>query len=144
MGARIAGEVFTGGGCELADSWAIDLHKWLNVPYDSGLVVVKDPRKLQEALSVSAAYLPDSVEPEPYFYTPEMSRRARGIETWATLCSLGREGVVDLIDRCCTYAALFADLLQQAGFNILNKVTLNQFLLSYVEAGRTNSIIKTH
>ena len=129
-------------GCELADSWAVDLHKWLNVPYDSGLVICKDPKKLQEALSVSAAYLPDSVEAEPYFYTPEISRRARGIETWAALYSLGQKGVIDLIDRCCTYAVQFANNLQRAGFHILNSVTLNQVLVSFGDKELTNSIIK--
>jgi glutamate/tyrosine decarboxylase-like PLP-dependent enzyme len=129
-------------GCELADSWAIDLHKWLNVPYDSGLVICKNPQILQNALSVSAAYLPDSIEPEPYFYTPEMSRRARGIETWAALYSLGRKGVTDLIERCCFLAELFAIRLQGAGFQILNKVTLNQVLVSFGDAERTKAIIK--
>src|SRR6266480_2997408 len=129
-------------GYELADSWAIDLHKWLNVPYDSGLVICKEPKKLQEALSVSAAYLPDSVEADPYFFTPEMSRRARGIETWAALYSLGRKGVIDLIERCCTCAELFATNLKKAGFQILNEVALNQVLVSFGEAEITNRIIK--
>lgn len=129
-------------GCELADSWAIDLHKWLNVPYDSGLIICKEAGILQEALAVSAAYLPDAVEPEPYFYTPEMSRRARGIETWAALYSLGGDGVIDLIDRCCNYAELFSKNLAVAGFKILNKVTLNQVLVSFGDAELTNSIIK--
>lgn len=129
-------------GCELADSWAIDLHKWLNVPYDSGLVICKDPQVLQNALSVSAAYLPDSVEPEPYFNTPEMSRRARAIDAWAAIYSLGRRGIVDLIERCCFLADLFAARLEHAGFKILNKVTLNQVLVSFGDAELTNRIIK--
>ena len=129
-------------GCELADSWAIDLHKWLNVPYDSGLVICKEPQILQNALSVSGAYLPESIEPEPYFYTPEMSRRARGIETWAALHSLGRKGVIDLVERCCAYARLFAAKLEEAGFRILNDVTLNQVLVSFGDATLTNNIIK--
>jgi len=129
-------------GCELADSWAIDLHKWLNVPYDSGLLVCRDPSILQNSLSVSAAYLPDSAEAEPYFYTPEMSRRARGIETWAAIHSLGRKGVADLIDRCCSYAQLFAKRLADAGFEILNHVSLNQVLVSFGDATLTNRIIK--
>jgi glutamate/tyrosine decarboxylase-like PLP-dependent enzyme len=129
-------------GCELADSWAIDLHKWLNVPYDSGLVICKHPKMLQEALAVSAAYLPDSVEPDPYFYTPEMSRRARGIDTWAALYSLGQNGVTELIERCCNYAELFAANMEKAGFRILNKVTLNQVLVSFGEPELTNRIIK--
>ena len=129
-------------GCELADSWAVDLHKWLNVPYDSGLVVCREPQVLQNALSVSAAYLPDSVEPEPYFNTPEMSRRARAIDTWAAIYSLGRRGVVDLIERCCSLAELFAAKLENAGFKILNNVTLNQVLVSFGDAELTNRIIK--
>ena len=129
-------------GCELADSWAIDLHKWLNVPYDSGLVICKEPQILQNALSVSAAYLPESIEPDPYFFTPEMSRRARGIETWAALHSLGRKGVTDLIERCCAHAELFAENLENAGFRILNKVELNQVLVSFGDAVLTNRIIK--
>ncbi len=129
-------------GCELADSWAIDLHKWLNVPYDSGLIICKEPKILQEALSVNAAYLPDSIEPDPYFYTPEMSRRARGIETWAALYSLGQKGIIDLIERCCTYAELFAINLEKAGFQILNAVTLNQVLVSFGDAELTNRVIK--
>jgi len=129
-------------GCELADSWAIDLHKWLNVPYDSGLVICKHPEILQNALSVNAAYLPDTPDPEPFYYTPEMSRRSRGIDTWAALYSLGRTGVVDLVERCCEYAALFAGNLEKAGFKILNKVTLNQVLVSFGDAALTNRIIK--
>ena len=129
-------------GCELADSWAIDLHKWLNVPYDSGLVICRYPEVLQNALSVSGAYLPQSTEPDPYFFTPEMSRRARGIETWAALYSLGREGVIDLIERCCAHAERFANNLKAAGFQILNEVVLNQVLVSFGNANLTNAIIK--
>lgn len=129
-------------GCDLADSWAIDLHKWLNVPYDSGLIICRHPEILQNALSVSAAYLPDTGEPEPFFYTPEMSRRARGIETWAALCSLGKTGAVDLIERCCRLAEKFADNLKKAGFKILNEVVLNQVLVSFGDAEITNRIIK--
>ena len=129
-------------GCELADSWAVDLHKWLNVPYDSGLVICRDPHLLQNALSVSAAYLPESSEPDPYYNTPEMSRRARGIETWAALYSMGRQGVIDLIERCCALAELFATHLKNAGFTLLNTVTLNQVLVSFGDADKTNRIIK--
>ena len=129
-------------GLERADSWAVDLHKWLNVPYDGGLVMCKDPKMLHAAMSVNAAYLPSSVEAEPYFFTPEMSRRARGVDAWAALYSLGREGVIDLIERCCVYAEMFADKLRNAGFQILNDVTLNQVLVSFGDAELTNSIIK--
>ena len=129
-------------GVELANSWAVDLHKWLNVPYDSGLIICREPVTLQTALSVSAAYLPDATEAEPYFYTPEMSRKARGIETWATIKTLGRNGVAELIERCCGLAQLFAANLGNAGFDILNEVTLNQVLVSFGEAEVTNRIIK--
>ena len=129
-------------GCELADSWAVDLHKWLNVPYDSGLVICRHPQILQNALSVSAAYLPEVTEPDPYFSTPEMSRRARGIDTWAAISSLGKKGVIDLIERCCVLAAKFAANLHDAGFEILNEVVLNQVLVSFGDAETTNRVIK--
>jgi glutamate/tyrosine decarboxylase-like PLP-dependent enzyme len=129
-------------GCDLADSWAVDLHKWLNVPYDSGAVICRNPKLLQNALAISAAYLPDSAEPDPFFYTPEMSRRARGIDAWAALYSMGRQGVRDLIERCCNYATLFSSNLSKAGFEILNEVTLNQALVSFGDAELTNRIIK--
>lgn len=130
-------------GCDLADSWAIDLHKWLNVPYDSGLIICKEARILEEALSIGAAYLPDpTTEPDPYLHTPELSRKARGIEAWAALYSLGRTGLTDLIERCCRYAVMFADNLKNAGFKILNDVTLNQVLVSFGSAEETNRIIK--
>lgn len=127
-------------GCELADSWAVDLHKWLNVPYDSGVIICRDAHILQNALSVSASYLPDS--PEPFLHTPEMSRRARAIETWAALHSLGKRGVTDMIERCCLLAEKFADDLRRAGFGILNDVVLNQVLVSFGDAALTNRIIK--
>jgi len=129
-------------GCEMADSWAMDLHKWLNVPYDAGVVICKDPALLHGALSVTAAYLPGEENAEPCFYTPELSRRGRGIETWAALYSLGREGAADLIDRCCELAALFARLLAAGGHKILNTVSLNQVLVSFGNAELTNRIIK--
>ena len=129
-------------GCELADSWAIDLHKWLNVPYDSGMVVCKDPNMLRAAMSINADYLPEMVEREPYYFTPEMSRRARGIEVWAALYAFGKNGLIELIERCCNLARLFAEKLRQAGFHILNEVNLNQVLVSFGSAETTNRIIK--
>ena len=80
--------------------------------------------------------------PDPYFHTPEMSRRARGIETWAAIYALGQEGVIELIDRCCAYARMFAAGLKDAGFQVLNEVTLNQVLVSFGDAARTNKVIK--
>jgi glutamate/tyrosine decarboxylase-like PLP-dependent enzyme len=80
-------------GVNLADSWAADAHKWLNVPYDSGLAFCREPEYMRAAMSVSAAYLQQGDQREPGHYTPELSRRARGIELWAALYSLGRSGL---------------------------------------------------
>ena len=129
-------------GCELAHSWAIDLHKWLNVPYDSGLIICRHAEVLQNALSVTAAYLPEVTEPDPFFNTPEMSRRARGVDTWAAISSLGKNGVINLIERCCYLAEKFASNLGDAEFEILNEVVLNQVLVSFGDAKTTNRIIK--
>ncbi len=124
-----------------ADSWATDAHKWLNVPYDSGLVICRDPLALRAAMSVNASYLILSEFREPYAYTPEMSRRARGVEIWAALRSLGRSGVADLVERCCRHATRFAEGLAVAGHTILNDVVLNQVLVSFGDAETTNRVI---
>jgi glutamate/tyrosine decarboxylase-like PLP-dependent enzyme len=114
-----------------ADSWVIDAHKWLNVPYDSGMVICRSEEYLRAAMSYGADYLVQGSEREPGQYTPEMSRRARGIEVWAALLSLGRAGLADLIERSCRYAARFAQVLSKAGYSILNDVVLNQVLVSF-------------
>ncbi len=124
-----------------ADSWATDAHKWLNVLYDSGLVICRDPLALRAAMSVSASYLILSDLREPYAHTPEMSRRARGVEVWAALRSLGRSGIADLVERCCRHAARFAEGLERAGYTILNDVVLNQVLVSFGDAETTNRVI---
>ena len=128
-------------GVTLADSWAIDCHKWLNVPYDSGIAVVRNPDHLRRAMAQSAAYLQTGDVREPCHYTPESSRRARGIELWAAMRSLGREGLRDLIERNCRLASVFAERLQQAGFEVLNEVVLNQVLVSFGTAEATRRII---
>jgi Pyridoxal-dependent decarboxylase conserved domain len=99
-----------GDGVELADSWATDAHKWLNVPYDCGLAFVADPAAQQAALAKSASYLVagEAGERDPDAWTPESSRRARGLPVWAALRSLGRSGVAELVDRCCRHARRFA------------------------------------
>lgn len=130
-------------GVAQADSWGVDAHKWLNVPYDSGIAFVRQPEHLRAAMSVSAAYLQQSDQREPGHYTPEMSRRARGIEVWAALYSLGRSGLAELIQRTCQYAVRFADGLREMGFEILNDVVLNQVLVSFGDADRTNRMIAT-
>ena len=96
-------------GLELADSWAADAHKWLNVPYDSGLAFVRDARALQSAMAITADYLPAAgARRNPSDFVPELSRRARGIEIWAALSSLGRTGLAEMIERHCAQARRFA------------------------------------
>jgi glutamate/tyrosine decarboxylase-like PLP-dependent enzyme len=124
-----------------ADSWATDAHKYLNTPYDSGLAFVRYPDVLQAAMAVSAAYLPSSSTRDPANFTPEMSRRARGIEVWAALHTLGRSGLADLVERTCRYASRFAEGLRAAGYSILNEVVLNQVLVMFGDAERTRRVI---
>jgi len=128
-------------GFAAADSWAIDAHKWLNVPYDSGMVVVRDARHLHAAMAVNAPYLVIGESREPEHYTPEFSRRARGVEVWAALRSLGRQGLADLIERTCRYATRFAEGLREAGYEILNDVVINQVLVSFGDAELTRRVI---
>jgi glutamate/tyrosine decarboxylase-like PLP-dependent enzyme len=122
-------------GLARVDSCATDAHKWLNVPYDSGLVFVAHPAAHRAAMSLNAAYLVRSAdEPrEPMDWVPESSRRARGFAVYAALRSLGRSGVSDLVDRCCRLARRFADRLrQEPSIRILNDVVLNQVLVRVV------------
>jgi glutamate/tyrosine decarboxylase-like PLP-dependent enzyme len=125
-----------------ADSWATDAHKWLNVTYDSGIAIVREPQNLRAAMSVSAAYLPQTDHREPIEYTPEASRRARGIPIWAALRSLGKSGLSALIERNCLYAERFAEGLRDAGFQILNEVVINQVLVSFGDPETTQKIIR--
>lgn len=125
-----------------ADSWAIDCHKWLNVPYDSGIAAVRDPEHLRRAMSAGdAAYLAQGAGREPWQYTPDSSRRARGLELWAALRSLGRSGLREMIERNCRQARLFADRLSAAGFAVLNDVVLNQVLVSFGSPDETRRVI---
>jgi glutamate/tyrosine decarboxylase-like PLP-dependent enzyme len=124
-----------------ADSWAIDAHKWLNVPYDSGIAFVRDASALSAAMGTTAAYLATSDMREPDQFTPEMSRRARGVEVWAALRSLGREGLAQMIARSCRQAERFATGLAAAGYEVLNDVVLNQVLVSFGSAEQTRRVI---
>lgn len=125
-----------------ADSWATDAHKWLNVPYDSGLAFVRDPHALQAAMAITAEYLPTQSEfRNPSDFTPELSRRARGVDVWAALHSLGRSGIAQLIEANCAQARRFAEKLAAAGCTILNDVVLNQVLVSFGDPGRTQRVI---
>jgi glutamate/tyrosine decarboxylase-like PLP-dependent enzyme len=129
-------------GLASADSWATDFHKWLNVPYDSGLALVRNADALRAALAITAEYLPTtSPFRNPSDFTPELSRRARGVEVWAALRSLGRQGVTDLVERTCRYARRFAEGLHAAGYHVLNEVVLNQVLVAFGNADTTNRVI---
>lgn len=129
-------------GLEQADSWATDAHKWLNVPYDSGLAFVRDANTLKAAMAITAEYLPtETAERNPSDFTPELSRRARGVEVWAALRFLGRAGLAELFERNCRQAQRFAAALQDAGYEVLNDVVLNQVLVAFGDAERTRSVI---
>ncbi len=128
------------GFCE-ADSWATDCHKWLNVPYDSGLALVREPQNLRSAMAIQAAYLQTTDHREPSHYTPESSRQARAVDVWAALRSLGREGLAEMIEHHCHLAFYFAQLLQEGGCRILNEVVLNQVLVSFGDDVSTKRLI---
>jgi len=129
-------------GFEQADSWATDAHKWPNVGYDCGIALVRDVRHLRAAMAISAAYLAPGQLREPSHYTPEMSRRARGVELWAALRSLGRAGLSGLIERTCSHAHTFAERLREAGYEILNEVVINQVLVSFGPPQVTRAVIE--
>jgi glutamate/tyrosine decarboxylase-like PLP-dependent enzyme len=125
-------------GVERADSWAADAHKWLNVPYDSGIVFVRDAAALRGAMASEASYLPQGSEVrEPFHYGPELSRRARGVEVVAALRHLGRAGVAELVERCCALAGRFAAGLRAAGHEVLNDVVLNQVVVAFGDDAAT-------
>jgi glutamate/tyrosine decarboxylase-like PLP-dependent enzyme len=128
-------------GFSEADSWATDAHKWLNVPYDCGLAFIRRPEALRAAMSISAAYLPEGGAREPMHYTPEGSRRARGVEVWAALLSLGREGLAELVERNCRFASRFAEGFRAAGLEVLNEVSLNQVLVSFGDEETTRRVV---
>ena len=130
-------------GVELADSWGCDAHKWLNVPYDSAFALCSRPPVQVAAMSYTASYLTGSgLVPDGADYTAESSRRARGFAVWAALRELGRDGVADLVDRCCRLARRFAEGLVAAGFEVANDVVLNQVLVSFGDDARTDRVIE--
>lgn len=129
-------------GMARADSWATDGHKWLNVPYDSGLTFVRNEAALRGSMAITAEYLPTaSAQRNPSDYTPELSRRGRGVEVWAALRSLGRAGLAAMIERCCHHARRFAEGLRTAGYEVLNDVVLNQVLVSFGSPEVTQRVI---
>ncbi len=125
-----------------ADSWACDGHKWPNVGYDCGLAFVRDGEALRRTMAMSAAYLPPGALREPCHYTPEMSRRARGVELWAVVRGMGRRGMAELIERTCRHARRFAEGLRGAGISVVNEVVLNQVLVSFGSAERTMAVMR--
>ena len=118
-------------GLESADSWATDAHKWLNAPYDCGVALVRSREALRAAMAISGAYLLLGEERNAIDVTPDSSRRARAIEVWAALKSLGRSGLAALIERNCTQAHWLAEQLRRAGCAVLNEVVLNQIVVSF-------------
>jgi glutamate/tyrosine decarboxylase-like PLP-dependent enzyme len=129
-------------GFEQADSWATDAHKWPNVGYDSGVVLVRDGAALRASMGIRAAYLEPGSRREPLHHTPGSSRRARGVELWAAFKSLGRSGLCALIERTCALAQRFAHGLREAGFEVLNDVVINQVLVSFGAAEVTRKVIE--
>lgn len=130
-------------GMERADSWSLDCHKWLNVPHDSALAICRDKKIMQETFGIRAAYLVEGALREPNHYAPELSRRARGIEIWAALKHLGKNGVGDIIDRTCGHASRFALELQNMGFEVLNDVVINQVVATRDDEKQLENLI-TH
>ena len=121
-------------GLDGADSWTTDAHKWLNVPYDSGIVICRDTAAHHASMTLGASYYVETAggERDPYNWVPESSRRARGFPIYAALKSLGRSGLADMIDHCCAIARRMADGLRGApGVTILNDVVLNQVLVRF-------------
>ena len=137
-------------GLERADSWATDAHKWLNVPYDSGLAFCAHPQAHRAAMGTQASYLvaSETGERDQLDWNPEASRRARGFPIYAAIRSLGRSGVVDIVDRCCAHARRFAEALaQEPGVEVLADVVLNQVLVRFLDPGgdhdgRTRAVIR--
>ncbi|MBV9441942.1 MAG: aspartate aminotransferase family protein [Acidobacteriaceae bacterium] len=129
-------------GIELADSIATDAHKWLNVPYDCGIVFCADEAAHRAAMSLGAAYIVASKgERDPHEFVPEESRRARAIPVYAAIRSLGRAGLAELVERNCRQARRFASALRDAGYEVLNDVTLNQVLVSFGTPEQTKRTI---
>jgi glutamate/tyrosine decarboxylase-like PLP-dependent enzyme len=129
-------------GLELADSWACDGHKWLNIPYDSAFAFCARPDVHAATMSYAAAYLVGSGgTPAGGDLTAESSRRARGFAVWAGLRELGRDGVTALVDRCCALARRFAEGLTAAGFEVANDVVLNQVLVGFGDDARTDGVV---
>ena len=128
-------------GIEFAHSWSVDGHKTLNTPYDSGVILCADREALAAALQASGDYILYGEQRDGMLYTPEMSRRARAVELWATLKSLGKEGVEQLIDTLHASAKTLAEQLQSAGFKIKNRIDFNQILVGFNSDSETQAML---
>jgi glutamate/tyrosine decarboxylase-like PLP-dependent enzyme len=130
-------------GAEGADSWATDGHKWLNVPYDSGIAAVADPSAHRAAMTSTSPYIPphDPDVPWGFDWAPEFSRRSRGVPVYAALRFLGRDGVAKLVDACCDHALQMASLLTDAGLEVLNDVVLNQVMVRLADDAETTDAL---
>jgi glutamate/tyrosine decarboxylase-like PLP-dependent enzyme len=134
-------------GIERADSWTTDAHKWLNVPYDSGIVFCRHPESHRAAMTVAASYLVQDAGAQrvrdQVDWVPEFSRRARGFAVYAALRSLGRRGLMDLVERCCDGATRFAEaIVELDGVEVLNDVVLNQVLFRFDSDERTDEVLQ--
>ena len=129
-------------GIEKADSWSVDAHKTLNAPYDCGIVLCKDRLALIRTMQATGSYIQYSENRDGMLYTPEMSRRARSIELWATLKYLGKNGVQEIVDQLCDHAKYFAEKLSENGFFVLNEVVFNQILIKCETADITDATLK--
>ncbi len=126
-----------------ADSWSVDAHKWLNVPYDNGIAFTAHPESHSTAFSAKAPYLVfDAETRDELDWTPEHSRRARGFTVYAAIRALGRSGISELIERCCAHARRFADGLTELGAEVLNDVDLNQVLFRFATDDETNAVLR--
>lgn len=128
-------------GMNGADSWATDGHKWLNVPYDSGIILIRDASLLRPTMSARAGYLPEG-DLDPMHHTPQSSQRARAVDAWAALRTLGRSGLAELVDRCSGHARRFAEGLRAAGVEVLNDVVINQVLVGFRDDATTDRVIE--
>jgi glutamate/tyrosine decarboxylase-like PLP-dependent enzyme len=129
-------------GIEKADSWSVDAHKTLNVPYDSGMILCRNRDALTSAFKASASYFQWSEHRDGMNFTPSMSKRARVVELWAVLKSLGRRGVQHLVEQLCENARLFAQLLRERGFQIHNDIVFNQVLVSCEDDELTTATLR--
>lgn len=130
-------------GMDGADSWTVDAHKWLNTPYDCGLAICRNPLAVHAAMSTVAPYLQAGHQAAPKDMVTEFSRRARGVEVWAGIKQLGRDGVINLLDRTCGHARTLATGLREMGFEILNEVVLNQVVASIGPPELTEELART-